>query len=145
MVSWQRIVLPLVYSKKLIRFIIINQLSYCLHEVHALNKERIGFSAWARKQPIFRYAFASFPANWRLRNKCRNASRPRSDWLKLCFVQSEVLSRSRCRLFLERTIFAISCTISVRYRAPLAYVMTSRQIVCACGWSKDMKYVSRAL
>ena len=45
MVSWQRIVLPLVYSKKLVRFIIINQLSYCLHEVHALNKERIGFSA----------------------------------------------------------------------------------------------------
>ena len=56
-----------------------------------------------RKQPSFRDATTGFPAKWRLRNERRNSILmtrhypdlgSNSDWLKICFHQSEVLPRS---------------------------------------------------
>ena len=55
-----------------------------------------------RKQPEFPDATTAFPAKWRLRTKCRNSILmtrhypdldSASDWLKIYFIQSEVLLR----------------------------------------------------
>ena len=56
-----------------------------------------------KKQPTYPDATASFPAKTRLRNECRNSILMArhysdlgnaSDWLKICFGQSETLPRS---------------------------------------------------
>ena len=67
------------------------------------------FLSHVRKQPTFRDATTNFPAKWRLRNEGRNSMlmtyrypdiSSASDWLNICFNQSEALFRSG--LWVER-------------------------------------------